>query len=410
MKVLHVLRDARPFGGKQRYVKQVAQLWQQGGGQVTLLSMDPSIRTWGCPARVLPRLAVDATSRWQRIRAGLKRLYNPDVRRLASWLRLEGFDIVHLHDHIHFSIALLDAIEMADVPCVYTLHDHQLICPVSVLFREREGIVCEACRGGRYWNAVRYRCSHGRLANSALSALDTWLFGMVHVQRRCALFIAPSQALVEQFVRFGWPRRRFFTLPHFIEASPSLLLPPAEPAVIVCVARLWRQKGVHLLLQAASRLRRSNLTVVIAGDGPQRHCLQQQAGRLGLDAQFLGAVDPSAVATVYARGVLSSVPSVWPEVFGLVVLESFAVGRPVVASAIGGLPEVVRQGTDGWLIPPGDVEALADRIDWLLGHPKAARDMGMAGYARVIAEYNPEQHYCGLRLAYERAMAEYRPR
>lgn len=412
MKVLHVIRDVRPFGGKQRYVKETLALWRSHGHCATVLSMDEEVRTWDVPTRVLPRLAVNALNPFHRGVAALKRLYNADAARLGEWLASERFDIVHLHDHTHFSIALLEALEHAAIPAVYTLHDYQFLCPVSTLFREHERTPCEACRGGHYSNAVRYRCSHRRIWNSLLSAVDAWLHVQAGVQTRLGCFIAPSDAVLQIFRHFGWRQSRFTHLPHFISIRPSDTCHDyqlMEKPRVLCVARLWNHKGVHVLVQAAAYLKASSLEIVIVGDGPRYAELQQQVARLGLgNIRFLGSVDADAIRKCYATATCVIIPSIWPEVFGLVALEAFAACRPVIASRVGGLTELIDDGVDGWLVPPGDAEALAARLDWMLSHPAEAAEMGRAGYRKATTTYTPERHYRGLCTIYNQVIEEHK--
>lgn len=405
-----MLRDAQPFGGKQRYVKETLALWTRYGHKAVVLSMDQAIQAWGIPARLLPRLAVNAASLFHRLAAAAARLYNFSVAKLDKWLAAEQFDVAHLHDHAHFSIALLDVLERAGLPAVYTVHDYQLLCPVSVLFREHERRMCEACRGGRFWNAVRYRCSHGRIANSLVSAADTWLHASANIQARIQRFITSSRAALYTFQRFGWRRARFEYLPHFVSSRVGFSSERASAGIarILCVARLWDQKGVHVLLEAAARLKSQRVEITIVGDGPRLSALQAQADKLGLsNVRFLGQLDDVAVRQTYSSAICVAVPSIWPEVFGLVVLEAFAAHRPVVASNVGGLAELVDDGADGWLVPPGDVDALADRLDWMLSHPAEALKMGEAGYRKATTIYTPERHYQGLREIYDQAIKEH---
>jgi glycosyltransferase involved in cell wall biosynthesis len=391
MHVLSVLRDRQPLGGKQQYAFDLAALLRAGGARVTWLTMGGEA---DADTIVLPRLAVDSPRLWARLGAAYRRLYNRSAYRAVQALaRRARPDLAHLHDHVHFSTALLDALADLGIPVVYTLHDFQLLCPVSVFFRQRESVHCEACRGGRYHRAVRYRCSHGKLANSAISALDNWLFDQRGAARIVARFIAPSRFVRQKFIEFGWDGHQIEVIPHPAPCAWAAV-PPPDDGPILCVARLWRQKGVHVLLEALARLNARGLPVVIAGDGPEREALSRRAAALGLTSvRFIGSLDRDAIQALYRQSRWVVVPSLWPEVFGLVCVEAFASGRAVIAAAIGGLPELVTPGADGWLFPPGDAEALAERMDWMLRHPEAARAMGAAARQKAERDYSPERHY-----------------
>jgi glycosyltransferase involved in cell wall biosynthesis len=158
-----------------------------------------------------------------------------------------------------------------------------------------------------------------------------------------------------------------------------------DDAVATCVAQLIDAKGVRHLIDAAALLREQpNLVVLIVGEGERREALQAQVTRLGLTerVRLLGLRDD--VAEILGISDLFVCPSVWDEALGFVNLEAMAAGVPVIATRMGGIPEAVRDGETGLLVPPGDPEALAAAIASLAGDP--ARRRQMAGRARRLVE------------------------
>ena len=139
-----------------------------------------------------------------------------------------------------------------------------------------------------------------------------------------------------------------------------------SPLEVLCVARLARVKGIDLLLDAARS--RPDLRVTVAGDGSLARRLRAQAAPLGARARFLGRVSPDALPDLYARHHVLAVPSrVLPtgrsEGVPHVILDAMAHSLPVVASRVGGIPDVVQEGACGWLVPPGDAAALGRGLD-----------------------------------------------
>jgi len=130
---------------------------------------------------------------------------------------------------------------------------------------------------------------------------------------------------------------------------------------ILFVGWLARGKGVHELLEAVGRLD-SGTDLRFVGDGPERAALEQAAGAAGVRAEFHGPLAPAEVAKVMSQAAVVAMPSVYPEALGLVALEAMAAGALVVASAAGGIGESVIDGKTGWLVPPGDVDALASAL------------------------------------------------
>lgn len=183
-----------------------------------------------------------------------------------------------------------------------------------------------------------------------------------------------------------------FEIVHYgIVAGPE---PPSLPAAprLAIVGRLIPIKGHTVLLDAIARARERlpGLTLEIAGEGPLGPELERTAARLGLAevVTFLGRVAPAA--PVLERAEIVVVPS-FGEGFGMVALEAMERGRPVIASAVGGLPEIVDDGSTGRLVPPGDTAALAEAIVGLAGDPALAASMGAAGRVRALAEFSQER-------------------
>jgi glycosyltransferase involved in cell wall biosynthesis len=196
------------------------------------------------------------------------------------------------------------------------------------------------------------------------------------------------------------------TLPYVPEGKPVAVIPygvvldlfaPSPRALradgrvtIGAVSRLSPEKGFEYLLRAVKALgdRGVVLDVVLAGDGPSRAALERLADELGLRArvEFLGAVRHEDVPDVLRRLDIFAMPSTW-EGFGVSALEASAMGLPVVASDIHGIPDVVLAGETGLLVPPADVAALADAIARLAGDAALRRTMGGAGRAYVEREY-----------------------
>jgi glycosyltransferase involved in cell wall biosynthesis len=156
----------------------------------------------------------------------------------------------------------------------------------------------------------------------------------------------------------------------------------------VCPARLEAQKGHAVLLDALARVRAQNLefVAVLAGEGSLRAELERRAHDAGLGdrVRFAGQVEP--IGPLLAAADACVLPSLW-EGLPLSLLEALARARPVVASRVGGIPEVVEDGVHGRLVPPGDPAALAAALEEFHRRPDGARRMGLAGAARVEAEF-----------------------
>lgn len=178
---------------------------------------------------------------------------------------------------------------------------------------------------------------------------------------------------------------------------------------VLFVGRIVASKGVDVLIRAAHSV---DAEFVICGDGWQLEEMRRLARRTGVDdrVRFTGWLDAGSIAQGLADASIVAVPSVWPEPFGLVGIEAFAAGRPVVASATGGIGEWLEAGVSGLLVPPGDADALASALTELLASPARQREMGEAGRRSANARFTAELHVEALLAAYRAASAEWRAR
>ncbi|MBI1173627.1 glycosyltransferase [bacterium] len=166
---------------------------------------------------------------------------------------------------------------------------------------------------------------------------------------------------------------------------------PAFSGHVAFVGRLAPVKGVPLLLEAFAtlRARHPEARLTVAGDGEARSRLEARAKALGLEGavHFAGYLDEPAVARLLDEADMLVLPS-FAEGLPVVLMEALASRIPVIATQVAGVPELVQDGISGFIVPPGDVEALTERLDRLLSDPALCRAMGEAGRAKVEAEFD----------------------
>jgi glycosyltransferase involved in cell wall biosynthesis len=171
-----------------------------------------------------------------------------------------------------------------------------------------------------------------------------------------------------------------FVADEVIDEGASIPRPkflPAGDGFILFVGTLSRHKGLHALLEAYARLEKSPPLVLIGA----RHKTTPE--NLPTGTVMVSESSHEEVMAAWRHCGIAVVPSLWPEPFGLVAVEAMASGRPVVASDMGGLSEIVENGVTGLLVPPGDPAALATAMKRLIDDPKLAADLGAAGRERA---------------------------
>jgi len=337
---------------------------------------------------------------WRKLRRAGHLLYSTEARRrIRAMIHEFRPDVAHVRNiYHHLSPSILWELKAQNIPVIYHLNDFKLLCPSYNLVSQGE--VCEACQGGAFWHALRSRCYPGLDARLML-VTEAYFHRWLGTYRKCVdLFLAPSQFVRDKFVEHGWGAAKFAVLPHFQRTRDLPGSCTGEDAPILYFGRLSAEKGVDDLLRAMQRV--PQVRLIIAGDGSQRSELQAVAASLGLaNVEFTGHVDPAQRDFLIARSRFTVLPSHAYETLGKTILESYAVGRAVVASDIGSRRELVRHGQTGLLYPAGDTDALAEAIATLSANPELAEKMGRAGWELVRQRHTPEEHYQGLVSLYE---------
>ena len=311
----------------------------------------------------------------------LKAIYSFEAQRKLQRL-LQRFEptIAHLHNiYHHISPSILSTLRESGTPVVLTAHDLKIACPNYRMLSGNE--ICERCKGGRFHNVVIQRCVHdSRLASTivAIEAVTHRLLGSYrdNVDR----IVVPSRFFVDKFVEWGWEAERFVHIPNFVEAER--FDPQFEPGqAFLYFGRLSSEKGLATLIHAAAA---SGVKLRVVGTGPDEQSLRGLAASLGGEVEFLGYRTGNDLHDLVRASRAVVLPSEWYENAPLSVLESFAMGKPVIGARIGGIPEMVEPGVTGWLFRSGDVQELADLLRRVAAEPDPAV-AGLGKSAREVA-------------------------
>jgi glycosyltransferase involved in cell wall biosynthesis len=317
-------------------------------------------------------------------------------------------DVVHVHNVFPMlSPSVLVGCRKEGVPAIVTFHNYAQVCSNGMLFRD--GKPCFECVGHSPLPALKHRCY-----KRSLVATTPRTVGLL-AQRRSwktipsgYVFLSESQKGL--FSSLGLPSDRCFV-------KSNLAPAPRQQAThrhrVVYAGRLHEVKGVRALMQAWDAFldghhgngghHGTDLELVVIGSGPlEREIYAWAAVRPSVQA--LGLLSRAECAAVVSEARLAVVPSAWLEPFGLVVLEAMAAGVAVAAPAHGAFPELVTDGTDGVLYPPGDPEALANVFADVVRRPGWYDDLGRAGKQKFDNTYRVDQNIAQLEDIYRFAI------
>jgi len=319
-------------------------------------------------------------------------------RDLDRLLDAERPDVLHLHNpYPLLSPWVVRTAHAHGVPVVQTVHNYRQVCSSGLYFRD--GHNCQDCRGKLLgWPAVRHRCYRGSAAQSALMA--TTLAVHRPTWRSVDRFIALTDRIAAHLRDYGIPDERIVVKPNGLP-DPGEPDPPGEG--FLYAARLSPEKGLELLLDAWRRHPDGTLgTLRIAGDGELRPLAERAAAERG-DVVYLGVQDRDGMRAARRSSAAVIAPPTWNDVLPTVILEALAAGRPVLGTAVGGIPYLLGadepDGPAGWLVPP-DAAALAAALPVAraeaAGRAAAARDRYLRFFHPDVLTARLIEIYAGL--------------
>ena len=303
-------------------------------------------------------------------------------------------NVIHVHNTFPLiSPSIYWKASSLGIPEVQTLHNFRLLCPQAMLLRDNK--VCEKCVNHIPWQAVRYRCYRNSATRTAVLSAMLMVHRTLGTYRsRIAAYIALTESSRRKFIEGGLPAERIHIKPNFVDVDYQ---PDGARADGLFVGRLYPEKGLQQLADAATSV--PGATINVIGAGPLVDMLSKHRS-----FSLHGWKTPSEVHAAMRRASYLLVPSIWHETFGLIVIEAFANGLPVIASRIGALQELVTDGVTGLLCEPGSAADLSKQIAWAESHPGELMEMGQRARREYESKFTSDTNYRTLLEIYHSVM------
>ncbi|RJG05833.1 glycosyltransferase family 1 protein [Noviherbaspirillum cavernae] len=386
MNIMQVSQNYFVSGGSDTYFFAVSSLLSERNHNVIPFSAYNEKNLPSKWARYFPKTYKEAPNK----AVGLvKYFYSNESRRsITELLRAEKIDMAHLHIYYgSLTSSILEPLKQANIPVVQTLHEYKLVCPVYTL--ENHGNLCNKCVTGSSLNGIIHRCKNGSLMDSTIRVAENGLSRMLGDVRLVDKFISVSDFHRRKMIEGGIQEQKIVTVHNFIDAD-AIECSDEDEAYALYFGRIEKVKGIQTLLRAFKNL---PLKLVMAGEGSALGYSRELAADLQLNnVEFVGFKNGSQLHRLIRQARFCIVPSEWYENCPMAVLEAMAHGKAVVASNIGGIPELVRNGTDGYLFEPKSVEQLRDCC-LKLSMRSRAREMGHNARKHVEADFSKSAHY-----------------
>lgn len=376
-------------GGAEVFYFEVGRVLESHGHEVAYFSTEHE-KNEGVEGYFVPEPQYKDSNIISRIK-GLPEVFYSGQKKQKMIEAINDFkpDILHVFAiHVHLTPSILEAAKECAVPVLMSCNDYKHICPNYKLYDGAS--ICEACKGGKFFNALLKKCCHNSLSYSAASMVEAYVHEVKDVyQKYVDKYLFASNFMLEKTKEFWIDKDvSYGILRNPFDAGDKELVLSGEYALYF--GRIIDEKGVDLLVKEASLL---DVPLKIVGDGPDLVSLQNYVREIAAyNIEFLGALWGEALTTVLNKSAFVIVPSLWHENFPYVIFQAFAAGKPVLGSNRGGIPELV--GEDRGLI--FDVEVVGDlssKIQVLWEDKRLLSDMGAAARDYVEVEFNDEVFY-----------------
>ena len=326
------------------------------------------------------------------------------ARDLRSIVSAKRPDLAYVHNiYPLISPSIYHVLHGLGIPVIQCVHDFRPLCSNGLFYTE--GQCCERCKGGNYLQGVVHRCYRKSYFVSGLYAFTLGVNRLANVMDKISAFICLNEFYRSKFLEVGVPSTKLFVRPNSMEAPPVMPAPAPESRQYAgYFGRLSPEKGLLTLLQAFEQAAPARLK--IAGTGPMESELKQYIRDKKLDnVELVGFLEGPEKARFLSGALFAVIPSEWHENFPVVALESFAAGRPILASRMGGLPSIVVDGETGFLFTAGNANEIAEKVRFMFSHPVEADRMGRRAREIVETKYSPERSYQELLNIFQKVRA-----
>jgi glycosyltransferase involved in cell wall biosynthesis len=386
MKIILANKFFYPRGGDCVHTIAVKNLLEKHGHEVAIFSMSHPENTANEYSSFWPSYIEYGSKVKANIREAILRPFGTNEVR-AKWnTLLAGFkpDLVHLQNiHSQLSPVIAEEAYKKGLPVFWTLHDLKLACPAYSMLRD--GKPCEVCLADKK-NVVKYRCIKNSLPGSLLAYLEALKWNRQTLEKYTTQFISPSEFLKNIMRKAGFSDNKFTRIYNFTEENRFSPV-TKKGNYYTYLGRLSSEKGILSLLKAASEIPEYHLKIV--GDGPLRSELETEFGKFS-HIEFVGHQPPESVNQIVGNARFLVLPSECYENNPLSIIESLALGTPVLGSNLGGIPELIDQGVNGLLFDVSSPGELKNKIQFMM----LKTDWSYPAISSVaFNRYNTERYY-----------------
>jgi glycosyltransferase involved in cell wall biosynthesis len=385
--MIHNYYQSHAPSGEDAVFREDEKLLRSKGHKITLFTRHSDVIKEYSP---LKKVALTCQIAWSR----------ESYKAIEQLIKLEKPDIVHVCNTFPLiSPSIYHACRKNGIPVVQTIQNYRLFCASGILFRGES--VCEECMEHGSIRAIKYGCYRNSRLQTLPIVLMHQIHGLLGTWSKCVdVYIAATEFSRQKLIQGGLSETQVAIKPNFFLSIPEPSYTHGDYAVFF--GRLSVEKGVRTLLSAWKQL---HVPLKIVGDGTLREeVISAIKAQSGSSLEFLGFCPHDQCLDLLKHAMFMVMPSEWYEGFPMTIREAFASGKPVVASRMGAMAEIVNDGKTGLLFEPGNPDDLATKVRWLAEHKDIAVQMGKSARVEFEAKYTAEKNYEILMNIYKKAI------
>ncbi|MDD3150910.1 MAG: glycosyltransferase [Candidatus Gastranaerophilales bacterium] len=413
MKILMINNFFSSFGGAENVMCKEADLLEDKGNEVYFFSTDKKpffIKNYEYGEYFAKYKDYNNLNASEVLGNIIDILYNFGAqKRLNSLLSRIKPDIVHCHNiSHHLSVSVIDSCHKNHIPIVMTLHDARLFCPAGTMMRNSvEYCHSQECLTGNYLPCVINKCKNSNLQQSFLVLAENIINKRMGIYEKIDKFIAPTNAMAKIAYKAGISDKKLSILNNFVDDNYLQENPNYEnQGYFLYAGRISKEKGIDILLKAMKFI--PEIKLKIAGAGKETEEYRNLAQEMELkNVEFLGFKNEKELKELYNGCTALILPSNWFENCPISILEAFAIGKPVIASKIGGIPELVENGQNGLLFLPSKEHELACCMQYLQFKPHIVEKLGKNARKKAEELYNSKIHVNRLLKIYNQTINDF---
>lgn len=397
MRILLVNKFHYLRGGSEKYYFELAKLLKSHGHTVAFFSMknENNIKT-GDREYFVDEIDMNTGSKFE----ALNVIYSKKNKALME-KALEEFkpDIVHINNfQRQLSASIIDAVKEKNIPLIMTAHDLNPICPASIMLYNGE--VCEDCITKGYTSCIKKKCIKNSMLKSVLGYIEKKYYDLHKIFCKIDCIISPSEFNKNQLLKGKLKCNDITVIHNFVNETKKTDYALGDCAFYF--GRLSREKGILNLVEAINNIPSARL--IIAGDGPEKENIQAYIKEHKLENRItlLGYLNQNDIRENIRKCRFVTVPSICFENCPYSILETMEIGKPIIGSKIGGIPELIKDDVNGYTYAYDCVDDLTDKLKILFENDEKVNEFSNNSKRLYKENYSAEAYYNKLMTVYNK--------